>query len=61
MIEPLRMKFTKRDLVLFGAGILITLAMSVLIGAKKESPLEQCEYKKNSCEQELDECIATMR
>lgn len=61
MLPPLKMKFKKRDLVMLGIGVLLSISISMLLGAKKETPLEQCEYKKVTCEQELDECIATMR
>ena len=57
----MRMKMTKKDLIVFGAGILITLLVVGLSGAKSDTDLEKCEHERDSCNQELDQCIATQR
>lgn len=57
MIGPLRMKFSKKDLVIFGAGMLVMFLIGSLMGAKKVT----CEEELLHCKQDLDECISLMR
>jgi len=51
----------KRDFLFFTLGTLVLFLALNLIAAKKETPLERCEYERSVCEQELDECIALQR
>lgn len=53
------MKFSKKELVMFGAGALIMLAIGTLLGAKSKDKLETCQEQLYDTENSLNTCRTT--